>query len=152
MSFSLQNNDFLNNSVALKDENLSFYDKYNININTNNENTIQNKQTIKRRRKVQDSQLEEINNIIQKDAQNLNQPALYYQQLFFNQIQKKKENRNTRPQSNKYTLLPMNRNKNENNLKIAFNIKRTSTESNNINKMLNYSLKNNLVTSKFKKI
>ena len=152
MSFSLQNNDFLNNSVALKDENLSFYDKYNININTNNENTIQNKQTIKRRKRVQDSQLEEINNIIQKDAQNLNQPALYYQQLFFNQIQKKKENRNTRPQSNKYTLLPMNRNKNENNLKIAFNIKRTSTESNNINKMLNYSLKNNLVTSKFKKI
>ena len=129
------NDDDLNKSVGLnEDKDLSFYDKYNIS-NLKIEH-IMKQPTIKRRKKQEDTELEEIKHIIRKDAQNLNEPSLYYQQLFFNQIQKKK--------NNNQTFLPIKRNKNNNNT-INLDIKRTSTSkvSNNINLRFGFSMKKN---------
>ena len=124
-----------NKSAILADENMSFYDKYNT--NNHSYDLIEKQSTVKKRKK-QVSDLAKIKDIIKKDAQNLNQPSLYYQQLFLNQIQKRKENKNNiNHKSNEYTLLPVSRNKISNNINL--NIKRTSTELKN--------LKNNLVFS-----
>ena len=129
------NDDELNKSVGLnEDKDLSFYDKYNIS-NLKVEHILK-QPTIKRRKKQEDTELEEIKHIIRKDAQNLNEPSLYYQQLFFNQIQKRK--------NNNQTFLPIKRNKNNNNA-INLDIKRTSTSkvSNNINLRFGFSTKKN---------
>jgi hypothetical protein len=129
------NDDELNKSVGINEEkDLSFFDKYNIN-NMKNDH-IMKQPTIKRRKKQEDTELEEIKHIIKKDAQNLNEPSLYYQQLFFNQIQKKK--------NNNQTFLPIKRNKNNNN-SINLDIKRTSTSkvTNNINLKFGFSIKKN---------
>ena len=129
------NDDELNKSVGINEEkDLSFFDKYNIN-NMKNDH-IMKQPTIKRRKKQEDTELEEIKHIIKKDAQNLNEPSLYYQQLFFNQIQKKK--------NNNQTFLPIKRNKNNNN-SINLDIKRTSTSkvTNNINLKFGFSMKKN---------
>ena len=137
----------LNRSFRLRDEKeMSFYDKYNIshlNYETSEEKPITKK------KKKHDSELDEIKNIIKQDAQNLNHPALYYQKLFFNQIQKRKE-------YNK-TFLPIKNNKNINN---NLNIRRISTskESYSLNNKLGVSTKkNNLkscenISSKLKKL
>ena len=129
------NDDDLNKSVGLNEEkDLSFFDKYNIsNLKVDH---IKKQPTIKRRKKQEDTELEEIKHIIKKDAQNLNEPSLYYQQLFLNQIQKRK--------NNNQTFLPIKRNKNNNNA-INLDIKRTSTSkvSNNINLRFGFSMKKN---------
>ena len=106
------------------------------NINNMKNDHIMKQPTIKRRKKQEDTELEEIKHIIKKDAQNLNEPSLYYQQLFFNQIQKKK--------NNNQTFLPIKRNKNNNN-SINLDIKRTSTSkvTNNINLKFGFSIKKN---------
>ena len=129
------NDDDLNKSVGLNEEkDLSFFDKYNIsNLKPDH---IMKQPPIKRRKKQEDTELEEIKHIIKKDAQNLNEPSLYYQQLFLNQIQKRK--------NNNQTFLPIKRNKNNNNA-INLDIKRTSTSkvSNNINLRFGFSMKKN---------
>ena len=103
----------LNKSFRLSDEKeMSFYDKYNV-YNLNNDN-IEEK-FISKRKKKHDSELDEIKQIIKQDAQNLNQPSLYYENLFFNQIQKSKDCNQT--------FLPIKNNRNINNL----NIRRIST-------------------------
>ena len=115
----------LNRSFRLRDEKgMNFYDKYNISyISHLNQENSEEKPLPKKKRK-HDSEFDEIKNIIKQDAQNLNQPALYYQKLFFNQIQKKKEY-----------------NKNINNL----NIRRISTskEAYRLNNKLGVSIKKN---------
>ena len=67
----------------------------------------------------------------------MNQPSLYYQQLFFNQIQKRKDNNQT--------FLPIKRNKNSNSINL--DIRRTSTTrlSNNINKQFGLFLRKNIL-------
>ena len=67
--------------------------------------------------------------------QNLKNPSLYYQQLFLNHIQKRRDNNNyIYPESNTNTLLPIKRNKNENSLNLNIDsIKRTSTDLKNVN-------------------
>ena len=92
--------------------------------------------------------------IIKKDAQNLNQPSLYYQQLFLNQIQKRRNGIKFMNKNNisEFTLLPEKRNR-KNSLSININnIKRTSTDLNNVNNNLKCSLKKNFANLKFKKI
>ena len=137
-----------NRSYRLSDEKeMSFYDKYNLS-NLNLENS-EGRSSLKKRKK-HDSEFDEIKNIIKQDVQNLNHPDLYYQKLFLNQIQKRKE-------YNK-TLLPID--KNANNLSLNLRIRRisTSNELNNINNNLNISLKRNNqksclnISSKLKKI
>ena len=128
----------LNKTVGLSEEkDLSFYDKYNISNFNSNYELLEEKQTIKRRKKQEDTELEEIKHIIKKDAQNLNQPSLYYQQLFFNQIQKRKDNNQT--------FLPIKRNKNSNSINL--DIRRTSTTrlSNNINRQFGLFLRKNIL-------
>ena len=85
---SVKNNrDKLNKTTILNEENdISFYDKYNIINNSNVHEFIDEQQNLKKRKK-QNSDYEEIKHIIKQDAQNLNQPSLYYQNLFLNQIQ-----------------------------------------------------------------
>ena len=85
---SVKNNrDKLNKTTILNEENdISFYDKYNI-INNSNAHEFSEKQQSLKKKKKQDSDYEEIKHIIKQDAQNLNQPSLYYQNLFLNQIQ-----------------------------------------------------------------
>jgi hypothetical protein len=85
---SVRNNrDKLNKTTILNEENdISFYDKYNI-INNSNPHEFSEKQQSLKKKKKQDSDYEEIKHIIKQDAQNLNQPSLYYQNLFLNQIQ-----------------------------------------------------------------
>lgn len=148
INLSIQNNkESHNNSVIINDENMSFYDKYNIKAGGNEH--IQTQQTLKKRKKLQDSELKEMRHIIKKDAQNLNQPSLYYQKLFLNQIQKRRNGIKIYSKKNisEFTLLPEKRNRN-NSLNININnIKRTSTDLSNVNNNLRCSLKN-----KFKKI
>jgi hypothetical protein len=153
LNISVQNNKELdNNSVILNDNNMSFYDKFNIKKGANEH--IQTQQTYKRCKRLQDSELKEMRHIIKKDALNLNQPSLYYQQLFLNQIHKRRNgikllNKN---KISEFTLLPEKRNRN-NSLNININnIKRTSTDLNNINNNLKCSLKKNYANIKFKKI
>jgi len=140
-----------NRSYRLSDEKeMSFYDKYNLsNLSNLNLENSEGRSSLKKRKK-HDSEFDEIKNIIKQDAQNLNHPDLYYQKLFLNQIQKRKE-------YNK-TLLPID--KNANNLSLNLRIRRisTSNELNNINNNLNISLKRNNqksclnISSKLKKI
>ena len=109
------------NSFKLTDDKeISFYDKFNIS-NFNCEN-IGEKSTLKKRKKQNNSELDEIKKIIEQNAQNLNEPSLYYQQLFLNQIQKGK--------NHNQTFLPIK----SNNVKLN-NVRRISTskEANNIN-------------------
>ena len=153
LNISVQNNKELdNNSVILNDNNMSFYDKFNIKKGANEH--IQTQQTYKRCKRLQDSELKEMRHIIKKDALNLNQPSLYYQQLFLNQIHKRRNgikllNKN---KISEFTLLPEKRNRN-NSLNININnIKRTSTDLYNINNNLKCSLKKNYANIKFKKI
>ena len=121
---------------------MSFYDKYNL-LNLNFE------EKFSKRRKKRDSELEEIKQIIKQDAQNLNQPSLYYQKLFLNQIQKRNDYNQT--------FLPTKNNKNIN---INLNIRRISTsrEAFDIKKKLVSSVKRNKkkssinITSKLKNI
>jgi len=151
MNFPIHNNKELNNnSVILNDSNMSFYDKYNIKKGGNEH--IQTQQTYKKRKKLHDSELKEMRHIIKKDAQNLNQPSLYYQKLFLNQIQKRRNGIKFFNNSVKeFTLLPEKRNKN-NSLNININnIKRTSTDLSNVNNNLRCSLKK-FANNKFKKI
>jgi len=152
MSFPIQSNKELNNnSVIINDNNMSFYDKFNIKKGGNEH--IRTQQTYKKRKKLYDSELKEMRHIIKKDAQNLNQPSLYYQKLFLNQIQKRRNGIKFLHKSNlkEFTLLPEKRNKN-NSLNININnIKRTSTDLNNVNNNLRCSLKKS-ANNKFKKI
>lgn len=93
--------------------------------------------------------------IIKQDAQNLNNPSLYYQQLFLNHIQRR---RDILPNLNQNTIMPIKRNKNENNISSNLNIKRTSTYLKSINNQLALSpqklIKRSSIAypSKFKKI
>jgi len=81
------NKDKLNKTTILNEENdISFYDKYNIINNSNAHDIFDEPPTLKRKKK-QDTDYEEIKHIIKQDAQNLNQPSIYYQNLFLNQIQ-----------------------------------------------------------------
>lgn len=141
-----------NKSFRLNEEKeMSFYDKYNINKKFNYD-SIEEHQSIKKRKK-QDSELEEIKNNIRKETQNLIQPSLYYQQLFFNQIQKTKDNNQT--------FLPIKINKNANYMNTNINVRRTST-SRPINNYLSmsfgvspkkYNQKSCVnITSKYKKL
>lgn len=84
---SVKNNkDKLNRTTILNEENdISFYDKYNI-ISSNAHDFCDEQPTLKKKKK-QDTDYEEIKHIIKQDAQNLNQPSIYYQNLFLNQIQ-----------------------------------------------------------------
>ena len=135
-----------NRSFRLNNENeMSFYEKYNMS-NKIKYDTFEEYQSPKRKRK-QNSELEEIKNNIKQDAQNLIQPALYYQQLFFNHFQKRKE-------YNKTFLSPINKNSN-------IKVRRTATSSqfnpiNHLNQSLGItSKKNNLkscvnIRTKFK--
>ena len=121
----------LNNSYRLNDEKeMSFYDKFNMS-NFNVEN-IGDKSTLKKRKKQNDSELDEIKKIIKQEAQNLNEPSLYYQQLFLNQIQKRK--------ACNQTFLPIK----ANNLKIN-NVRRISTsrETNKFNNHFGLYFKKN---------
>ena len=137
LSPKFNNQDELNKSVRLSDgNNMNFFDKFNI-FNYNNMH-IDEQQKTKKKKKQGDSELLEIEDIIKKDAQNLNQPELYYQNLFFNQIQKRK--------NNDYTFLPIKKNRNIN---MNLNIRRTSTsrEPNYFDKKFGISLKKNALKS-----
>ena len=141
---NINNKDKLIKSAMPPDDNMSFYDKYNT--NKNNFEFIERKKTIKKRKKPENTELEEIKHIIKQDAQNLNNPSLYYQQLFLNHIQKRRDNNNyIYPESNTNTLLPIKRNKNANSLNLNIDrIKRTSTDLKNVNnKNFGLSLKQN---------
>ena len=145
--------DIHNRSSVIVDDNISFYDKYNTNNNLSYD-CVNDRQSVKKRKK-QISELEKMKYVMEKDAQNLNQPALYYQQLFLNQIQRRKESRNINNlKSNEYTLLPR-RNRNANNLSVNLDIKRTSTELKKMKNTFEYPLKKNnrisIFTSKLKK-
>ena len=138
MNVSVTNDEKLNKSVILTDEEenkeVSFYDKFNTNRNNQNNEFLDSQKPLRRRRRVQDTELEAIRNIIMQDSQNLNDPSLYYQQLFLNQIQKR---------NNKETILPAKKSKNPNISNLNCEIKRTSTElKNNINNKM-FSLKKN---------
>ena len=141
------NKEILNKSAKLEDSNdensedVSFYDKYNTNKNVINTEVIEKKKTIKKRKKQEHSELEEIRHIIKQDAQNLNNPSLYYQQLFLNHIQKRNNNNSNHifPDKNNKTILPFKR-KGGNNVNINLNIKRTSTDLKNKNNFNNFGL------------
>ena len=142
--------EILNKSSRLNDEKeMSFYDKYNIcSLSYEKFDGIDEK-PFKKRKKL-DSELSEIKHIIKQEAQNLNQPSLYYHNLFLNQIQR-------RNYLNK-TLLPKAINKSVNN--VNFNLRRISTfrDLNDFNKEVGVSLKRNNqksyinISSKLKKI
>ena len=143
LSMKNNNKEKLNKTFRLPDEKeMSFYDKYNL-LNLNIE------EKFSKRRKKHDSELEEIKQIIKQGAQNLNQPSLYYQKLFLNQIQKRKDYNQT--------FLPTKNNKNINS---NLNIRRISTsrEAFDIKKKLVSSVKRNKkkssinITSKLKNI
>ena len=140
-----------NKSFRLNEEKeMSFYDKYSINKKFNYD-TVEEHQSIKKRKK-QDSELEEIKNNIKKETQNLIQPSLYYHQLFFNQIQKTKDNNQT--------FLPIKINKNLNYMNANINVRRTSTSrpTNNLRMSFGVSPKKNNqkscvnIATKFKKL
>ena len=118
--------DKLNKSFKLNNFNeMSFYDKYNIShLNYDNYDSIDEKPS--KKRKKHGSAYDEIKHNFQQDAQNLNQPSLYYKNLFFNQIHKVKYNNKT--------ILPSNISKSTNN--VNMNIRRISTsrESNDFKK------------------
>ena len=143
--------DKANKSFRLTDEKeMSFYDKYNL-TNLSNLNLSEDRPSLKKKKK-NDSELDVIKHIIKQDAQNLNQPSLYYQKLFLNQIQKRKDHNQT--------FLSNQNNKNINNLSLNSKLKRfsTSRELNNINNKLSISLKRNNqksclnISTKFKKL
>jgi hypothetical protein len=145
--------DMNNKSAVMPDDNLSFYDKYNTN-NFSYDCAIDRQSAVKKRKK-QISELEKMKIVMEKDAQNLNQPSLYYQQLFLNQMRRKESKNIIYPQSNEYTLLPR-RNKNVNNISINVDIKRTSTELKKMKNTFEFPLKKNnrfsIFTSKLKKV
>ena len=122
-------NEFLNKSAILYDKEISFYEKCNTNKNLFKNEFIERKKTIKKKKKQESAELEEMQHIIKKDAQNLTNPSLYYQQLFLHQIQKRRK----LPNSNQKTFFHIKKNKNENNLNINLSIKRTSTDLKTIN-------------------
>ena len=123
-------------SNRLNDEKeMSFYDKYSI-CNLNNDN-IEEKVLLKKKKK-HDSDLDEIKQIIQQDAQKLNQPALYYQNLFLNQIQKSKDCKDCNQ-----TNFPIKNIKTINNVNNV-NIRRISTsKEQNVKTKLGVSFKRN---------
>ena len=154
------NKEQLNNSANILDndsEDLSFYDKYNYNKNVINNEFIEKKKTLKKRKKQEHTELEEIKHIIKQDAQTLNNPSLYYQQLFLNHIQKRSRRHNNifTISSNK-TQFPI-KGKSENYINFNSSIKRTSTDLKN-NNSLGLSVKkiykrsSIVIPSRFKKI
>ena len=133
--------EFLNKSVRLhdNDDDISFYEKYNIN-NFNNDN-IDNQKLLKKRKKQEDTELEEISHIIKQDAQNLNDPSLFYQNFFINQIRKRRGKIFIPPDSKKHTLFPNKRNKNISIPALDMDLKRTSTDAKNFNNKFGISFK-----------
>ena len=134
-----------------KDKYTNFYERFSTIKNNHNNDLLDNQRRFRRRKKEYDTELEKMRNIIIQDSQNLNEPSLYYQQLFLNQIQKG---------ANKDIVLPTKKNKNINSSNLDYEIRRTSTDLKNIksnNKL--FSLKKNnyqrtsiIGTSKFKKL
>ena len=136
---SAYNKDKLNKTAGLNDDDkdMSFYDKFN----TNNNDLYDNSKLFKKRKKQEDSELEEISHIIKQDAQNLNEPSLFYQNFFINQIKKRRELNYNHQNPNLKTILPKRKRK-ISSLNLNLSIKRTSTDlKKNLNNKFHFSLK-----------